>query len=89
MRVGTAVDSITYNENGTLTVTTTPCGFCGNPGEVSVPEDEFFAWADDMVLIQDAMPNIAKERREQLKSGTCPDCWEKYFGLPADGETVA
>ena len=77
-----AVFSITHNGDGTLAVCTRPCGICDKPGEVTVPEDEFYSWANDRVPIQDAMPDIPKELREQLVSGTCPDCWKKYFGLP-------
>ena len=88
MRMGTAVDSITRTVNGMLTVTTRPCEFCGKPGEVPVPEDGFFAWADDMVLIQDAMPTVPRGLREQLISGTCPDCWQEYFGQPPYGEIL-
>lgn len=83
-----AVDSIAYNGNGTLTLTTSPCGSCGKRGELSVSDDAFFAWADDGVLIQDAMPSVPKELREQLKSGICPDCWKEYFGTPPDGDAA-
>jgi len=80
-----AVSSFAPAGDGSLTVTTRPCGFCGKPGVVSVPQAGFFAWAKDGVLIQDAMPDIPKERREQLISGTCPDCWRRYFGSPPVG----
>lgn len=77
-----AVHAVDSNGDGTLTALTRPCGFCGEWGEVIVPENGFYSWASDRVPIQDAMPDVPKEQREQLVSGTCPDCWKEYFGLP-------
>ena len=33
-------------------------------------------------LIQNAMPNLDADSREQLISGTCPKCWDEMFGDP-------
>lgn len=76
-----AVDFIASKKNCTLTITTKPCGFCCKPGTVTVPKDGFYRWFNFEVPIQDALRDVPKEQREQLISGICPDCWEKYFGL--------
>ena len=61
-----------------ITVNTKQCMFCGKTGTVEVPEDGFQKWRDG-VLIQDAMPDVSKEVREVLITGTHPECWKKYM----------
>ena len=60
-------------------VRTPPCCCCGRLGEILVSVDGYAAWRDG-TLIQDAMPELAPEYREQLMTGTHPACWDAMFG---------
>jgi hypothetical protein len=40
-------------------------------------------WKDG-ALIQDAFPEVDKETRELIISGTHPACWQKMFGDAED-----
>lgn len=33
----------------------------------------------DRPYIQDLLPDFTDEQREELISGTCPECWKKLF----------
>lgn len=48
-----------------------------------VTEAQFNAWKNG-ALIQVAMPELSKEVRELLISGTCNECWDKLFNLDED-----
>lgn len=56
------------------------CVFCGKTNSVKVPEDGYFAWAFEGVLIQNAMPEVSATDREALISNICPCCQHKVFG---------
>jgi|688.fasta_scaffold29758_8 hypothetical protein len=60
--------------DSTYIVTTPECGICKETGYVEVPAEGFFKWNFGM-LIQDALPDLDKSLREQLKTGTHPKCW--------------
>lgn len=45
-----------------------------------ITEEQFRAWRDRGVLIQDAMPNLLREDREFLMTGTTQDEWDAVFG---------
>lgn len=67
-----------------VVVRTRKCLVCGLSGNVVVPDAEYRAWQDGK-LIQDAIPSLPKELREQLISGTHPECWERMFSSKEDG----
>lgn len=63
-------------------VGTPPCPFCLQAGEVEVLDEEYQRWRDGQ-WIQEAMKSASVDVREQLISGTHPECWKKIF---AEGE---
>jgi len=54
------------------------CRVCAEPREITVPAAGFMAWQRGE-FIQDAMPEVSAEDREQLISQTCPTCWDEMF----------
>lgn len=58
----------------------TVCPFCGHANEIAVNEEDYFDWAFDGALVQDAFPYLSADEREMIISGICPTCWEKAFG---------
>lgn len=58
----------------------TECPICHHANEVMVNEEDYFDWAFDGALVQDAFPYLTDDEREMLVSGICPICWEKTFG---------
>ena len=63
----------------TTTVETPLCSWCGSKGYLEVPT-EGLARRQAGALIQDAFPEMSRPEREQIVSGTHPECWEKMFG---------
>lgn len=61
-------------------VMTPPCPLCHKRGFVKVDAVEYLKWQDSDLNIQDAMPSADADTREQLISGTHPECWNKLFG---------
>ena len=57
------------------------CPFCKKTAQIEVVAEEFEDWQAGE-LIQNAMPNLDADSREQLISGTCPKCWDEMFGDP-------
>lgn len=57
----------------------TLCGVCQEVDTIEVDSVGYGKWCAGE-LIQDAMPELDADRREQLISGTCPECFEKMFG---------
>ena len=55
------------------------CPFCTREWAVEVPEDGYFKWKFEGMLIQDAMPDLSPETRECLISGLCEECQKKFF----------
>jgi hypothetical protein len=54
------------------------CRLCKVPKKVSCTLEQYGAWRNG-ALIQDAMPNVPKDERELLISGTCGACFDKLF----------
>ena len=61
-------------------VETPQCGICKEAGMVEITLQEYLCWEMGM-LIQDAMPDVSPELREQLKTGTHPKCYKKMLGM--------
>ena len=73
-------DERTQMSINTMTRIETPtCGWCGYKGELEVPTAGLVARKGG-ALIQDAFPEMSRPEREQIVSGTHPECWEKMFG---------
>lgn len=60
-------------------VVRTQCPMCLKRAGITVEASEYNAWQSG-VYIQDAMPMLSAEEREQLISGMCPRCWSEIFG---------
>lgn len=63
----------------TVLAVTKQCPMCRGNGEVELPRRGFFRWRDGM-LIQDALPGLPVELREQLISGLHPACQDELYG---------
>lgn len=62
-----------------ISVTTGKCMFCGKYGIVeNVPADGFNLWQDGL-FIQDALPMLSADDREQLMTGTHGACFDAAF----------
>jgi len=73
--------------NNQVTITTKRCYHCGKTGELTLDfhEAEFGEMARARGgLIQECYPNMSKDKREQIISGTHPECWIEMFSF--DGE---
>lgn len=60
-------------------VETPICFVCKNPGILTLPASGVIAY-ELGALAQDAFPELSIPLREQIISGTHPECWEKTFG---------
>jgi hypothetical protein len=56
---------------------------CGESRTLEVPAEGFERWQAGE-LIQNAMPELSADDREQLISGTCGACWDRLF--PSEDE---
>lgn len=64
---------------------TKPCFVCGTQGTVELPDTNeaqqaLDDWLDRKILIQQGFPDLGAKMREQMISGTHPDCWVELFG---------
>jgi len=57
---------------------TRECLHCGKPGFINVDEDELFSWLTGTPA-QIAFKSLPADAREQIISGTHPQCWEEIF----------
>ena len=55
------------------------CPVCQHVFKVTVPLEGYEQWHEGNLLIQDAMPELTADAREQLITGICEDCWDKLF----------
>lgn len=61
-------------------VMTRVCSICGYTGELFMPAEDagygaMLRWGG--ALIQECYPNLSPTDREQLLTGTHPECWDK------------
>jgi len=61
-----------------VTISTPQCFHCKEYGEIVVDAEGFYKWTEGY-LIQDAFPDLNIEIREQLVSGTHPECWDEMM----------
>jgi len=73
------LDEVLDDVDGLSILQTRPCLICHHYGTVLVDPEALEAIAAG-TLIQDALPMTAPAIREQIISGTHPDCWEAAFG---------
>ena len=63
------------------------CVVCGRIHEpVILDAEKFYRWKVGGEHIQDVFPEMTKDQREILISGTCPECWDVLF--PKEDEEV-
>jgi hypothetical protein len=63
--------------------TTKKCMQCGESSELDLDYESFLKWKKG-AYVQDAFPNMPAQVREQLISGTHPDCWTKMWAAVED-----
>jgi len=63
---------------GMARITTQRCMECGQTGTVLVQMSDYLEWMGGK-LIQHAFPTLSDGLREQLITGTHPECWDKMF----------
>ena len=61
-----------------VTVETKRCMHCGELGELQVTSEGLSLRAAG-AYIQDAFPELSAPLREQLITGTHPECWDEMF----------
>ena len=66
------------NNEKTTTIKTPRCFRCGEFGTLEAPISGIELY-NDGALIQDAFPDMPREDREQIISGTHPKCWKEMF----------
>jgi len=54
------------------------CPLCEESAVIEVPIAGFNKWQNG-AYIQDALPELDADTREQLITGTCPPCWTRLF----------
>lgn len=69
----------------TVDVTTKPCIMCGETSTLKMLVHHYLEWKNGGLLDR-VCPEMPKETREMLISGTHPDCWDKMFQEDADEE---
>ena len=62
-----------------ITVVTPTCVVCKQSSILTVPAAGYAVWKAG-ALIQDALPTLDVDTREQLMTGTHPACWDAIFG---------
>jgi len=67
-----------------IIVMTKKCPICGDIGEVVMPAEDAeyganLRWAGS--LIQECYPTLSPALREQVLTGTHPECWNELLGI--------
>jgi len=74
--------------NPVTTIETAQCYQCGEFGEVGLTAEELVGYEHWLhgtdVYIQDCIPTLPKELREQIITGTHPKCWQDMFTYSED-----
>ena len=55
------------------------CPVCKEVNKVTVKKKDLEKWQRREMLIQRAFPYLDAGKREILKTGICPKCWDKLF----------
>lgn len=62
----------------TMLAIKTKCPCCKSEKTLQVPKSGYDAWQRG-ALIQRALPTLSAAQREQLITGICDPCWDKYM----------
>lgn len=66
----------------TIKLNTGVCLHCGQDGFIEMPENDYnqgmIAYKEGS-FVQQAFPNLCADQREQIISGTHPECWLEMF----------
>lgn len=57
---------------------TFPCIRCGKREVLHVSQSGWKKWKEG-AFIQDAFPDLPVDEREQMMTGTHPECWKEMF----------
>ena len=63
----------------TISYVCKPCLVCGERQVLELPKAERDYWYDNECLVQEAFPDMPKDQREMLITGTHPACWIELF----------
>lgn len=55
------------------------CPFCQKGSRVKVPGSGLWKW-EHGEFVQNAFPDLDADQREQVMTGTHPDCWDAALG---------
>lgn len=63
---------------------TQACLICGQTGNIELTEQQIITYDDfvsgrDKRKIQDVFPDLSNALREQIMTGTHPECWDTMF----------
>lgn len=56
------------------------CDTCDQSTTFHVNRDQFAAWSERRLAIQNALPHLSAPDREFFKSRVCPSCWTDLPG---------
>ena len=59
------------------------CTFCGKGAVTVVPAQGLWDW-EHGTFAQNAFPNLTASEREQVMTGTHPECWDKFMSDPEE-----
>ena len=65
-------------QEGLYSVESIPCPLCGESCKLEITGQQLWAYNNN-AHVQEVMPEVAPEIREQFISGTCSTCWDKIF----------
>ena len=65
---------------------TKTCMHCGNNGLLVLDSNQVLAYANGEA-VQTAFPDLSVGLREQIITGTHPECWDEMFGKHDEEET--
>lgn len=68
-----------YKKVNDQMVITSKCFHCKEVYDQSISLDQWYAWQVNGNYVQDVFPGWSDSQREQLMSGTHPECWDKMF----------
>lgn len=72
-----------------MTTVSIRCPFCGQTQELHMTADQYARyckWAAKRGPIQDILPDLTADQREQLMTGICPTCWDSMLYEDEDEE---
>jgi hypothetical protein len=74
--------TIDLSSSDLLRIQTPECPHCGEKGVITTTKENWnmgIAIYEKGAFIQDAFPTLTAGEREQLMTGTHPECWNEIF----------